>query len=199
MNYAPTYYATDATASDKIDYNQAEAQQSFDLIPKDTTVRVRMIIKPGGYNDPARNWTGGFATRNATTGAIYLKCEFTILDAPYAPQKVWSLIGLHSSKGPEWNKMGAAFIKAIANSARGFAEQDQSPEAQAARNIGFSELNGIVFIAKMDVEEDKARGITRNIIKRAVLKGHKDYRDPAQPADFSNAVPVSDTLPPWAR
>ena len=32
------------------DFNDAEQQQSFDLIPKGTIARVRMTIKPGGYD-----------------------------------------------------------------------------------------------------------------------------------------------------
>ena len=35
------------------DFNDAEQQQGFDLIPKGTTVKVRMTIKPGGHDDPA--------------------------------------------------------------------------------------------------------------------------------------------------
>ena len=41
------------------DFNDAEQQQSFDLIPKGTLARVRMTLKPGGFDDPAQGWTGG--------------------------------------------------------------------------------------------------------------------------------------------
>jgi hypothetical protein len=34
------------------DFNDAEQQQGFDLIPKGTIVLVRMTIKPGGHDDP---------------------------------------------------------------------------------------------------------------------------------------------------
>ncbi len=34
------------------DFNSAAEQSSYDLIPKGTVVRVRMTIKPGGYDDP---------------------------------------------------------------------------------------------------------------------------------------------------
>ena len=39
------------------DFNDAEQQQGFDLIPKGTTVKVRMTIKPGGHDEPAQGWT----------------------------------------------------------------------------------------------------------------------------------------------
>ena len=41
------------------DFNSASEQTSFDLIPKGTLVRVRMTIKPGGFDDPSQGWTGG--------------------------------------------------------------------------------------------------------------------------------------------
>ena len=44
------------------DFNDAEQQQGFDLIPKGTLVKVRMTIKPGGHDDRAQGWTGGYAT-----------------------------------------------------------------------------------------------------------------------------------------
>ena len=42
------------------DFNDAEQQQGFDLIPKGTLVPVRMAIKPGGHDDPAQGWGGGY-------------------------------------------------------------------------------------------------------------------------------------------
>jgi len=47
------------------DFNSASEQTSFDLIPKGTLVRVRMTIKPGGFDDSSQGWTGG--TPPATT------------------------------------------------------------------------------------------------------------------------------------
>ena len=49
------------------DFNDAEQQQGFDLIPKGTIVPVRMTIKPGGHDDPSQNWTGGYATQSTGT------------------------------------------------------------------------------------------------------------------------------------
>mgnify|MGYP003348944066 CR=1 FL=1 len=62
------------------DFNDAEQQQSFDLIPKGTVARVRMTIKPGGFDDPAQGWNGGYATQSFETGSVYLSCEFVILE-----------------------------------------------------------------------------------------------------------------------
>lgn len=158
------------------DYNDAEAQQgAFDLIPKGTLVRVRMTIKPGGHDDPTQGWTGGYASESFDTGSVYLTCEFVVLEGAYAKRKMWSNIGLLSRKGPVWGQMGRSMIRAILNSARNVHPQDNTPQAAAARRIqGFNELDGIEFIARVDVEKD-AKGEDRNVVKLAIEPDHKDY------------------------
>jgi hypothetical protein len=157
------------------DFNSAAEQSSYDLIPKGTVVRVRMTIKPGGYDDPSQGWTGGYATRSLSTGSVYLNCEFVVLDGPFARRKMWSLIGLYSAKGAEWTNMGRTFIKAILNSARGINPNDSSPAAQNARRIsGFADLEGIEFVGKVDWDKDQ-NGQDKCVIKSAVTPEHKDY------------------------
>ena len=70
------------------DFNDAEQQQSFDLIPKGTIVKVRMTIKPGGHDDAAQGWLGGYATQSPTTGAVYLATESVVLEGPHARRKM---------------------------------------------------------------------------------------------------------------
>lgn len=163
-------------ANTYFDYNDADAQQgAFDLIPKGTLVRVRMTIKPGGHDDPAQGWTGGYATESFDTGSVYLACEFVVLEGAFAKRKMWSNIGLQSRKGPTWGQMGRSMIRAILNSARNVHPHDNGPQAAAARRIqGFNELDGIEFIARVDVEKD-AKGEDRNVVKLAVEPDHKDY------------------------
>lgn len=182
------------------DYNDAESQTSYDLIPKGTIVPVRMTIKPGGYDDPAQGWTGGYATHNDTTGSVYLNAEFVILEGPFAKRKVWSLIGLRSLKGPEWGNMGRSFVRGILNSSRGLSDKDNSPQSQAARRInGFADLDGIEFLAKIDVGKD-ANGDPKNDIRFAVAPNHKDWDTfksggglwtPSQSAPTATAQPMA--------
>lgn len=171
------------------DFASAEDQKNFDLIPKGTIVRVRMHIKPGGHDDHQQGWTGGYATLNPSTGAVYLNCEFVVLEGVYARRKVWGKIGLHSDKGPEYANMGRSFIKGILNSARGVSAKDDSPQAQAARRInGFADLDGMEFVARIDVEKDSRDGSDRNAIKTAITKDHKSY--PAAPAFYGTGQPI---------
>jgi hypothetical protein len=156
------------------DFNTADDQNSYDLIPKGTLARVRMTIRPGGLNDPAQGWTEGYATRGKSTDSVYLDCEFVILEGKYAKRKVWSLIGLYSPKGPDWGNQGRAFIKGILNSSRRLSPKDNSPEALARRRIaGFQELDGVEFVAKIDIENGD-RG-DKNVIRLAITPDHKEY------------------------
>jgi len=193
------------------DYNDAEGQ-SFDVIPKGTIAKVRLTIRPGGHNDDSQGWTGGYATHNPTSGAVYLNGEFTVLEGRYARRKVFSLIGLHSPKGPEWANMGRSLIRGILNSAGGVSDKDTSPEAQARRRIrGFADLDGIEFVARIDVGKD-VNGEDKNEIRAAITPDHKDYAahmgaapavPPGQPVDAPAAAgesgPNPGVRPAWAQ
>ena len=38
------------------DFN--DAQSNTNLIPKGTLAKVRLTIRPGGFDDPSQGWTG---------------------------------------------------------------------------------------------------------------------------------------------
>ena len=158
------------------DFNDADSQQSgFDLIPRGAIVPVRMTLKPGGYDDPSQGWIGGYATESFETGSVYLAAEFVVTGGPYAKRRMWSNIGLHSRKGPTWAQMGRSFIRAALNSARGVMPHDNSPQAAAARRIaGLGELDGLEFVARVEVEKD-SKGQDRNVVKLAVEPDHPEY------------------------
>ena len=160
------------------DFNDAQTQQGgFDLIPKGTLALVRMAIKPGGHDDSAMGWTGGYATASDETGAVFLSCEFVLLSGAFAKRKVWSNVGLHSNKGPTWGQMGRSFIKAVLNSSRNIHPDDNSPEAMRARQIrGFAELDGVEFSALIGVEKD-TKGELRNLIRLVIEPDNKAYAE----------------------
>jgi len=194
------------------DYN--DAQQNAALIPKGTLAKVRLTIRPGGFDDPSQGWAGGYATRGAS-GAVYINGEFTVLEGPYARRKIFTLIGLYSPKGPDWANMGRSFVRGMLNSARGISDKDMSPQAQAARRIaGFADLDGIEFVARIDVGTD-ANGEAKNEVRSAVTPDHKGYatvagnQPAAMPAYAPPSVPPAVSAPPatpggtvrptWAR
>lgn len=169
--------------------------------------KVHLSIRPGGFDDHGQGWTGGYATRG-TTGAVYLNVEYTVVEGPYARRKVFSMIGLHSPKGPDWANMGRGLVRSILNSARGISDKDNSPEAQVARRIsGFADLDGIEFVARIDIGTD-SNGDEKNDIRTAVTPDHRDYAGvmgtPAsQPAsNFGTppqSAPATGGRPAWAQ
>lgn len=185
------------------DFN--DAKQVSNLIPKGTLCKVRLTIRPGGYDDPTQGWTGGYATRGAT-GAVYLSGEFTVLEGPYARRKIFTLIGLYSPKGPDWGNMGRAFVRAMLNSARGLSDKDNSPQAQAARRIsGFADIDGIEFLARIDLGKD-VNGEDKNEIRSAVTPDHKEYATHmgsaaphAVPPPRASAAAAAGVRPSWAQ
>ena len=201
------------------DFNSA--QSNTNVIPKGTLAKVRLTLRPGGFDDPSQGWTGGWA-RRAATGAVYLDAEYTVLEGPYARRKVWSLIGLYSPKGPDWANMGRGLIRGILNSARGVSDKDNSPEAQLRRRIGgFADLDGIEFVARIGIERDKDKpeDSGRNVIKAAIGADHAEYArlmgsvpQPPQQGQFTasgpqladngmgqSGAPSSGSAPFWAR
>ena len=188
------------------DFNNSDNQQSFDVIPNNTLAKVRMQIRPGGYDDANQGWNGGYATKNDNTGSIYLSCEFVVLEGEFARRKIWSLIGLHSNKGPEWANIGRSFIKAILNSAKGFKESDVSEAAQNARRIkGLADLDGIEFLAKITVAKDQ-NGNDKNEIKFAITPDHKDYAKlmgnishNSQQSQLTQTQQPNNNRPAWAQ
>jgi len=140
----------------------------------------------------------GYATRSSSTGSVYLNCEFVVTDGEFARRKMWSLIGLHSPKGPEWANMGRTMVKAILNSARNVQPGDNSQAAQNARRIsGFADLDGIEFLGKVDWDKDQ-NGQDKAVIKAAVTPDNKDYaaamgapRKPAPASASAGAAPAA--------
>lgn len=156
------------------DYNTAGSQSNFDVIPAGTLAKVSLKIKPGGHDNEKQGWTGGWATQSKTSTSIFLNCEFTVMAGHYARRKIWSLIGLHSDKGETWANNGRKFIKAILDSANGLTSNDDSAIAQKARQIdNFGDLDGLVFLARLDVEADGSD--EKNVIRNAITAEHKEY------------------------
>jgi hypothetical protein len=158
-----------------------------------------MTVKPGGHDDASQGWTGGYATRNTNTGSVYLNCEFVVTEGEFARRKMWSLIGLHSPKGPEWANMGRTFVKAVLNSARNVHPGDSSSVAQNARRIsGFCDLDGIEFLGKVDWEKDQ-NGQDKSVIKSAVTPDHKDYAAAMGSPRSPVAAPAAPAPNPYAQ
>ncbi len=158
-----------------LNFADAEPQNEYGVIPHNTLAKVKMYIKAGGYDDESKGCTGGLASHNSKTGSIALNVEFTVMEGQYAGRKVWSYIGIHSASNEKYAQIGRSTIRAILESANKVDPQDKSAAANRLREIDkLSDLNGVEFVAKIEVETDN-QGKERNKIRFAITKGHKEY------------------------
>ncbi len=144
------------------DFNTVKLQSN--LIPKGTIVKVKMTIKPGGYE----NWF----TKSYITGSIYLNAEFTVTEGQYAKRKIFQVIGIKSGKaeGEEdiWGESGRSMLRSILESARNIHAHDTAEKAVNARKINsIADFNGLEFTAKVGIEADSRYG-DRNRIAAAI-------------------------------
>lgn len=188
------------------DFADADEQTGGDIIPHKTLAKVHMKIRPGGYNDESKGWTGGYATRSDTTGSVYLDCEFTVIGGKYNKHKVWSLIGLDSPNGPKWEKMGRSFIRAALESARSVKPQDTSETAMRARRISsFADLDGLEFVAQIDVQKGEGDYGDKNKINNVIPVTHREYASlmhgtaPVETGQAQQSNTAASSVPAWAQ
>src|SRR5262245_4252235 len=131
------------------DFNDAETQRNFDVIPNGTIATVRMTVRPGSVG------TGGWLRRSKDGNSEALDCEFVVLDGPFAKRKFWSLFTVDGTNQghAEAANISAGKLRAILESARGIKPDDKSDVAKQARSIqSYGGLNGLAFIARIGVE-----------------------------------------------
>ncbi|GAO98984.1 hypothetical protein Cva_01654 [Caedimonas varicaedens] len=161
------------------------------LIPEGTIARVCLTIKKGGYNDPAYDWTDGYATQSKSSDSIYLDCSFKILTDPYARRIVYDKLGLKGKTKPkkpnepdapydpeqdDYHMNGFRRMLQIVNSAYGLISKDTSESAVALRDsMSFQGLDGLEFTVQIGIKPDD-RGVDKNCIQKIIPFGHKDYR-----------------------
>ena len=155
-------------------FNDAEEQMSYELIPHKTIAKVRLLIKKGNYI--AGEFQDGYATLSKAGTSIYLACEFVVLSGEYEHRKVWGNIGLHSDNSPKFAAIGRTMIKAILDSANGLHPADKSPEAEKMRTIkSFADLHGLACLAEITIND---RGDQpRNEIKTFITPAGSIYND----------------------
>lgn len=166
-------------------FNDAEEQMSYELIPHKTIAKVRLLIKKG--NHVTDEFTDGYATLSKAGTSIYLACEFVILSGEFEHRKIWSNIGLHSDNSPKYAEIGRSTIKAILDSAHGLHPADKSPEAEKQRTIkSFADIHGLVCLAEITIN-DKG-DMPRNEIKTFITPANPIYNDYMQEKSGKHAI-----------
>lgn len=157
-------------------FNDAEDQMSYELIPHKTIAKVRLLLKKG--NHITKEWPDGYATKSKAGTCVYLACEFVILSGEYENRKVWSNIGLHSDNSPLYAEIGRSMIKAILNSAHGLHSKDKSPEAEKQRQIkSFADLDNLQVVAEITINDKDKGNKPLNEIKTIITPDHAKYSE----------------------
>jgi hypothetical protein len=171
-------------------FNDAEEQMSYELIPHKTIAKVRLLIKKG--NHVTNEFTDGYATLSKAGTSIYLACEFVILSGEFEHRKIWSNIGLHSDNSSKYAEIGRSTIKAILDSAHSLHPADKSPEAEKQRTIkSFADIHGLACLAEITIN-DKG-DMTRNEIKTFITPANPIYNDYMEEKSGKHAINYKQT------
>lgn len=166
------------STGNSFDFNGAETQAAaFALIPANTLVKVRLLVRPGGSGPE------GWLTQSKSSEAMYLSTEAVILEGPFARRRLFTRIGVKGRSANErgddvYANRGRALIRGILESARGIRSDDTSDTARAARTIrSLGDLTGLEFVAKVGVDRDRKNPEDegRNVIAAAITAEHADY------------------------
>ncbi|GHT97580.1 hypothetical protein FACS1894126_1890 [Alphaproteobacteria bacterium] len=131
-----------------MDFNTAEAQTEFALIPEGTIAKAILVVKSGNdFSDP-------FLTRSKNSDSAYLDCEYAVIEGRYAKRRIFDKIGVEGSDA--WINIGRTKIRAILESAKNINPKDASEVAAEARKIkSFDDLNRLEVVIKIGIEIDK--------------------------------------------
>jgi len=182
------------------DFNDAETQRNFDVIPDGTIAPVRMTVRPGGAGE------GGWLRRSKDGGSEALDGEFVVLDGPFAKRKFWMLLTIAGTTAGhvEAGNISAGKLRAILESARGIKPDDTSDAAKQARRIeSYGDLNGISFLARIGVEPPQNGYKAKNRLDHVITPDEKAWQPVTQelaaaPAK-SASTPAKINRPNWSK
>jgi hypothetical protein len=179
-------------------FNEAEEQTSFDVIPAGTICALQLTLRPGGAGE--NSWLKTSKDENSAM----LDCEFIILDGQYAKRKLWSnyTISGTTEGHAKASAISRSRLRAILESAHGIKPSDKSEHAAQMRKVtGFDAFDGLRFVAKIGVEPARDGYPARNTILEVITPDRPQWRQIPQTAinsgTASNAAP-NVARPAWA-
>src|ERR1700756_3305756 len=104
------------------DFNNADLQTDFEVIPSGTIVPVEMKIRPGGEGD------GGWLRKSKAGDAHMLDCELTIIEGAHYNRKIFAnlVIDGQSEGHRKAILITLAKMRAMIESAYGVKPDDKS-------------------------------------------------------------------------
>lgn len=157
------------------DFNDAEPQMDFSLMPDNTFVKVFMIIRSDKEDA---------LTDSKSSDAKYLDCELSVLDGKYQGRKFWENFVVSGGKQNDAGQsiagnISRAKLRAILESARNIKATDSGKAAVTARRIkSFWDLNEIEFVVKLGIQKAKAGSgyDDKNRIKTVITPDMPEYK-----------------------
>ena len=171
------------------------------LIPAGTVTFLKLIILPGGHDDPSQGWSNGLATVSST-GSVYIRAECSVIEGRHIGKKFEIRIGLKSPKGPWWRKRGRELILGILNSKHELAKNENSAKALLGRRLkSLKELDGSKFQANIKISKDY-RGYDINEIDEVILPNDREteIQSPRlRQTDLTTKLTSEANAPMWMR
>jgi hypothetical protein len=170
-----------------LNFNDANKQRSFEVIPDGTVATVHMTVKPGSAGED------GWLRRSKDGNSEGLDCEFTVVDGTFAKKKFWSLFTV-AGTGPNHAQAGditRSRLRAILESARGIMPDDTSEAAARARQAAsYGDFDGLRFIVKIGVEPPQNGFKAKNTLAEIITPERKDWHHVEQVARQPTAAPT---------
>jgi hypothetical protein len=174
-----------------IDFNAADGQRDFDLIPSDTIATLAIKVRGGGAG------SDGTLRRSKDGRSEGLDLEFIVVDGKFAKRKLWALLTLQGeTEGhAEAGRIASSLLRAILESARGVRPDDQSEEAKQQRRLGsYLELDGLRFVGRVGIEPARNGYSPKNRLASVITPDMQTWQKPDQSA--APAPAAKPTQPP---
>ena len=166
-----------------MDFNDAESNSSFDLIPSGTVAPMILTIKPGSTGE------GGWESTSETSEYTWLSCEFTITEGKYVNRKFWQNMMVTGPSEQAIN-ITRSTLRGILESGRKIKPDDESQEAKAKRIVkSYGDFSGLEFVGKIGIDKQKpgSQYNDSNKLLAAVPYGSKEYSSGGNSAPSTSA------------
>lgn len=152
-----------------MDFNDAESNTSFDVIPSGTVAPMILTIKPGSTGE------GGWETTSGASNYTWLSCEFTITEGKFANRKFWQNM-MVSGPSEQAINITRSTLRGILESGRGIKPDDEGDDAKAKRKVAnYGDFSGLEFVGKIGIEKGTGGYSDKNKLIAAVPVTSKDY------------------------
>jgi hypothetical protein len=135
------------------------------LIPVGTIALVQAHVRAGDGTD-------GILKKTKAGDAEGLDFEFTILEGPFAKQKLFwfALVNGETDGQKSMAERVLAKLKGLIDSGFFLDPNDRSPEARKKRSLNWRDFDGIRALVEIGIEEGKGGYPDKNVIVRAITR-----------------------------